>query len=518
MEFSLGKTFWNIWLKFFDVSIKFFFVLDLAIFVLIMLQIKPDFKELEAPFIALSLIFTIVGFMQILPLWIKVIYVWIYFKFSHLLILRLLALGMIDYNFIWTSPKWISDIISVFVKHQFADFVFWSGLVLAALLLIDHLERRSLVFLAQKMNIGWARELIEERLEKMSKARKAEQGTIEVNRGEEVKDNEIPLPSFPKEIKERIVFKPQFFKDRLWYQMIMFLSFVFPILMLPFLAGGISGVSGMVTPSNPLFWVFGGTFLLVFLICLPFYIWEATTMIVLEKNKIVIRTFFFKKIEIPYMDIKNIDVQTNQGMKIYYEKQTKGKRMLKVARLFPWAFTTEKLLEELKPRLDNVDINDDFIIKAIKTVKAARGLVTVLTVLITVGLLTGFIYYIIHQAINRPKFSEKDCASRLEFWINDEPKTGILETKEGFSPELSIGAPFYFFVNAEKNAPECDKKLSLAIYDAKGNVVFQRGSLIPPKTGIGNYYWESILKEKGDYLLKINYGNIPAKKINFSVR
>jgi hypothetical protein len=251
---------------------------------------------------------------------------------------------------------------------------------------------------------------------------------------------------------------------------------------------------------------------------LPFFLWEATTRIVLEKDKIIIKTFLFQKTEIYYQDVKNVDVRRNEGLKIYYEKQTKKGKMSKVARLFPWAFTTEKLLKELKPRLENVDIDEDFIANSTKIVKAARGMATVLTVLITVGLFTGFIYYIINQTANRPKFSDEDCANRLEFWINDEPKTGILETREGFSPELSIKAPFYLFIDAEKSAPECDKNISLVIYNASGYIAFQRGGLVPPKSGIANYYWEGILKEKGDYLLKINYGNIPAQRIDFSVK
>jgi len=509
MEFSLGKTFWKAWLWFFDVFVRLFFILDFVVFALIILQINPDFKDLATPFVSLSVILSVAGFARIFPIWAQAVYLWAYFKFSHWLILKLLALGMVDYNFAWTLPEWINDVIGVSVRGMFADFVFWSGFVLIALLLIDRLERGLLVFLTKTMKIGWARELIEERMEKLSKAQKAEEGIIEARKEKEAKDNEASLlpPS-----KERIVLRPKFFKDRLWYQWTMFLSMVFPVLMLPFVFGGISGV------SDPLYFVFGGTVLLIFLICLPFFLWEATTRIVLEKDKIIIKTFLFQKTEIYYQDVKNVDVRRNEGLKIYYEKQTKKGKMSKVARLFPWAFTTEKLLKELKPRLENVDIDEDFIANSTKIVKAARGMATVLTVLITVGLFTGFIYYIINQTANRPKFSDEDCANRLEFWINDEPKTGILETREGFSPELSIKAPFYLFIDAEKSAPECDKNISLVIYNASGYIAFQRGGLVPPKSGIANYYWEGILKEKGDYLLKINYGNIPAQRIDFSVK
>jgi hypothetical protein len=279
-----------------------------------------------------------------------------------------------------------------------------------------------------------------------------------------------------------------------------------------------SSPAGVKGASDPLLIVFGGTFLLVFLIFLPFFLWEVTTRIILEKDEIIIKTFFLKKKEIFYRDIKSIDVRRKEGMKIFYEKQTKGERILKTARLFPWAFTTEKLLKELKLRLDNIDINEDFIINSIKTIKAARGLAGIIVGIVTVVLFCGFIYYIIYQAENRPKLSDMNCANRLVFWINDKPKTGILEIKEGFKPELSIKFPFYFFIDAEKSAPECDKNISFVIYNAKGNIVFRSGNLTTPKKGIVYYHWEAILKEKGDYFLKINYGNIPAKKINFSVK
>ncbi|MCX6737390.1 MAG: hypothetical protein NTX26_01445, partial [Candidatus Parcubacteria bacterium] len=123
-----------------------------------------------------------------------------------------------------------------------------------------------------------------------------------------------------------------------------------------------------------------------------------------------------------------------------------------------------------------------------------------------------------NRVTNRPKFSDSDCASHLVFWISDKPKVGVLETKEGFKPSLNRQTPFYFFIDAEKSAPECDKHLSLNVYNATGNIIFQKENLNTPLEGISYYYWEAIFKEKGDYLLKINYGNIPAKKINFSVK
>jgi len=516
MKFSLGKTLWKIWLRFFDVFIKLFLILDLVLFILILFQVKPNFKELEFLFLPLVVVFSVACFIPIFPVWIQGIYLWIYFKFGHQLILKLLSSGAIDYNLVWSLPKGINDLIGISIGGEFIDFVFWSGFVLSALFLIDRFERWFLIFLAKRIKIGWAREILEERFKAFAKTRKKAEGIIEVEKKEGLKDNEISLPPFPKEIKERIVFKPKFFRDRLWYQLLIFLSMTLPVLLI--MGWSFSSPAGVKGASDPLLIVFGGTFLLVFLIFLPFFLWEVTTRIILEKDKIIIKTFFLKKKEIFYRDIKSIDVRRKEGMKIFYEKQTKGERILKTARLFPWAFTTEKLLKELKLRLDNIDINEDFIINSIKTIKAARGLAGIIVGIVTVGLFCGFIYYIIYQAENRPKLSDMNCANRLVFWINDKPKTGILEIKEGFKPELSIKSPFYFFIDAEKSAPECDKNISFVIYNAKGNIIFQSGNLTSPKEGIAYYYWEAILKEKGDYFLKVNYGNIPAKKINFSVK
>ena len=516
MKFSLGKTLWKIWLRFFDVFIKLFLILDLVLFILIIFQVKPGLKYLEALFFPYLLVITIDRLILLFPIWIQGIYLWMYFKFGHQLILKLLSLGAIDYNFVWSLPKWINDLIGVSIRGEFINFVFWSGFILSALFLIDCFERWFLIFLAKKMKIGWTRELLGERLAKFSKAPKKAEGIIEVEKKEGLKGNEISLSPFPKEIKEKIVFKPKFFRDKLWYQLLIFLLMTLPVLLI--MGWSFSSPAGVKGASDPLLIVFGGTFLLVFLIFLPFFLWEVTTRIILEKDKIIIKTFFLKKKEIFYRDIKSIDVRRKEGMKIFYEKQTKGERILKTAQLFPWPFTTEKLLKELKLRLYNIDINEDFIINSIKTIKDVRGLAGIIVGIVTVILLFGFIYYIIYQAENRPKLSDVNCVNRLVFWINDKPKTGILEIKEGFKPELGIKSPFYFFIDAEKSAPECDKNISFIIYNAKGNIVFRSGNLTTPKEGIVYYYWEAIFKERGDYFLKVNYGNIPAKRINFSVK
>lgn len=504
---------------FFDVFVKFFVILDLAGFILIFLQAKPNVEEFKALFTASIVVFSVTSFFSIFPILIQGICLWAYFEFGQQLTLKLLSSGPIDYSFVWSLPEGINNLISVSVGGKFVDFLFWSGFILAALFSIDRLERRSLVFLAKNMKIGWASELLIERLEELSKAQKKEKEIIE-GRKEEIKDQEMPLPPVTKEIKERIIFKPRFFKDRLWYMPLFFLSTTLPLLALPFIVGGASSFSDIITGglSNPFFFVFGGTFLVTFLIFLIAFLWEAFTRIILEKDKIIIKNFFFVKKEFLYQNIKNIAVEGNdRGMEtliIGYEKQAKGRQMLKMARLFLWPFTTEKILEELKLRADNIAIDDNLIRK----IRATRNVGNIIGVIITIVLCVGLIYFIFYQVKNRPIFSDTDCANQLGFWINDESTTKILETKEGFRPELSIKSPFYFFIDAEKSAPECNKKISLVIYDAKGNIVFQRENLTSPKTGIVNYYWENFFKAKGDYIFKVNYGNILAKKINFSVK
>jgi hypothetical protein len=100
MKFSLGKTLWKIWLRFFDVFIKLFLILDLVLFILILFQVKPDLKDLEALFFPYLLVVTIDRLILLFPIWIQGIYLWMYFKFGHQLILKLLSLGAIDYNFV----------------------------------------------------------------------------------------------------------------------------------------------------------------------------------------------------------------------------------------------------------------------------------------------------------------------------------------------------------------------------------------------------------------------------------
>lgn len=511
MKFSLGKTFWKVYLWLFDIFTPLFLVLDLATFILIILQTNPDFNDFMTLLVPLIIILSVALLVQIFPLWIQAVCLWAYFKFSHWLILNLLSSGFVDYNFTWTLPEWISNPVGLSAKGTSADFIFWSGFILIALLLINQLNAKLLVFLAETMKITWARELMTKRIEKNLKDLKTTEGIIEVSGKKEIRDDKVL--SLPLS-KERIVFRPKFFKDRLWFLWIMFLSMVFPVLILILLFA----LEGTTNISDSFYFVFGGTILLTFLIFLPFALWEATTRITLEEDKIIIKTFFFKKTEIYYSDIKNVYVQRNKGLQICYENQTKKKEILKTAQLFPWAFTTEELLKELKPRLENVNINDNFIVNSIKTVKAARSPTTVLTVFITTGLFIGFIYYITNQAENQLKFSDEDCANQLEFWINDKPKIGILETKEGFNPELNIEAPFYLFINVEKNALKCDKNISFAIYNTNEDIVFKEEKLEFFKTGITSYYWEDILKEKGDYLLKANYGGILVQEIDFSVK
>jgi len=511
MKFSLGKTLWKIWLVFFGVFVKLFLILDLVLFILILFQVRPDLKDFEALFVPYFLVLTIDCLILCFPIWIQGIYLWMYLKFGYQLILKLLSSGVIDYNFVWSLPKWINTFIGVSIRGEFIDFVFWSGFVLSTIFLIDRFERWFLVFLATKMKISWARELLEERLAKPSMVPKKYEGIIEVEKKEGLKDNEISLPLSPEEIRERVVFKPNFFKDRLWYQPLTFLLISLPILVI--MGWSFSGSAGVSGASKPLLIVFGGTFLLGFLIFLPFFLWEVTANIILEKDKIIIKTSFFKKI-IFYRDIKSVGA-SGAIIEISYEKQIKEKRTYEKAQFFPWPFTTEKVLKELKLRLYNIDIDEDFILKR---TKSARGLTGIIVGIVTVVLFCCFIYYIIYRIENRPKLSDTNCATQLVFWINDKPKTGILEIKKGLKPELSIKSPFYFFIDAEKSAPECDKNISFVIYNAKGNIVFLSGNLTTPKEGIVYYYWKNIFKEKGDYFLKVNYGNIPAKKINFSVK
>lgn len=514
MKSSLGKTLWKICSVVFDVFIKLFYVFYFLLFIYILLQVKPEIDEAGVLFISYFLPVIIGRFIPLIPIWIQLIYLWVYFNFSQQLFVGLLSSGIIDYNFAWSLPIEINNLIGVSISGKFIDLIFWSGFIIGIIFVIDSFGSWLLTLLARKMKIDWAKELLQQRFEEISKFQKQIQAVSEAEKTEGDKGNQVSLKSTTNEINERIVFKPKFFKDRLWYVPCWFLTLVSPVLILPFLAGGDLRVFDL---SNPIIAVFGGTALIVFLIFLPFFLWEGTTRIILEKDKIIIKTFYFKKTEIPFQSIKNIYTQKREGLKIVYEKQINDKKFDKIFRFFPWAFTIEKLLLKLKPRLNKISINDDFIIDSIKTLKAARNPTTVLTIVITMGLLIGFLYYIFYQIENRPKLSDKDCADYFIFWVNDKPNIGILETKGESKPELSIDSPFYLFINAKESFPECNKNISFTINNDKGNIVFRSGNLIPPKTGIGNYHWDAIIKEKGNYVFKSNYENIPSKTINFLV-
>ena len=119
MKFSLGKTLWKIWSRFFGVFIQLFYVLYLVLFILILLQAKPDFKEFETLFVPYFLVFTIGRLISLFPIWIQGIYLWIYFKFGHQLILKLLSLGAIDYNLVWSLPKGINDLLGISIRGVF---------------------------------------------------------------------------------------------------------------------------------------------------------------------------------------------------------------------------------------------------------------------------------------------------------------------------------------------------------------------------------------------------------------
>ncbi len=517
MKSSLGKVLWKSWSWLFNTFINLFFILDIAVLILIIIPIKPNFNDLYTLFPPLLIILSIASLTQIFPVWIKGVCLWLYFKFGHLLILKTLTSGMIDYNFSWTLPEWINNIFGISISGTFSDFIFWSGFILLAIFLITGIEKKLLTFLAKDMEVGWAKELIEEAEEKHLKSQETKEKVEEITQKEEVKDSEI---SVAQPLKEKIVLKPNFFKDRIWYQFFVFLSISLPPLILFRLLNSIPSFTDTVikNSSNPLNLIFGYAILFVFLICLPFFLREISTRIILEKDKIIIKAFPFKKSEIYYSDIRNIYVGENGGLEIYHDKETKRKMETKVTKLSPWPFTMEKLLIELKPRLKDINIDSNFITDSIKQIKGARSLASILIVLLVILLFFGFIYYLINKEVNRPKFSDEECVDRLEFWINDQPKTKFLETKEGVNPKISIDAPFYLFINAKENIRECDKKISFTIYNTKGTIVFQQEELTPPVTGLINYSWTGILKEKGDYLLKINYGDIPAKEINFSVK
>jgi len=508
MEFSLGKTLWRGFMWLFEGFIKLFFIFDTLFFIFILLQVKPNVEECKVFFFSFITVLSVACFFPIFPTWIQGILLWLYFTLCRQLIVKLISSGTIDYNFVWSLPKGVNDLIGIPIKGTFVDFVFWSGFIVCVIFFIDRLERRFFIFLAKTIKIEWANELLGESLNRFSKSQHTIGNGVTTKKTEEIQVNKMTTSPLHREIKEKIIFKPKFFKDRLWYLPFYFLLTILPVGILFFFGGGL----------GPFPIIFGCTALLTFLIFYPFFLWESTTRIILEKDKFVVKTFYIFKKEFYYRDIKNIVTEGNyRGMEtliIFYEKETKDRRILKNVRLFLWPYTIEKVLEELQPRLENITINDSII----KRIKTTRSVSNAILLVIIIGLFVGFLYFIIYQAKNRPRLSDQACAKQLGFWISDKQKVGIQGTKEGFKPELNMKLPFYLFIDAQKSFSECEKNISLTINNSYGNIIFQKESLTTPKKGISYYYWNGIIKEPGNYILNINYDALPEKKIEFLMK
>ena len=214
MNTSLSGIFWKIWSKSFNILFWLFFISILLLSILLPLQIKPDVDEFAILWEPLITVLIIASLFSRLPVWIQVIYLFVYYNFGHQLIVAALSTGMINYNFALSSLGGVNTLLGFSVRGEFADFVFLSGLIIGVLFIISSLGRLLFTFMAKR---------------KFTQNPKPENMPYQ-NLVNENKGISTPLPL--DELKENVVYKPSFFKDRLWYQLIMFLLIASPLLII----------------------------------------------------------------------------------------------------------------------------------------------------------------------------------------------------------------------------------------------------------------------------------------------
>jgi len=168
MKFSVGKIIWKTFSKILSIALWVFFILVSVIFFFIIRQAKLDFEQSCIFFVILCLFYQILAYLTaflpgLVPL--------LYFSYGYR-VLPLIQTGIIDYNFFWSLPDLINNLIGFSIQGRVIDFLFWSGFVLSVLLTFSQLGRKVLFFL-EKRKIGFALEIVEEEKAKlMEKKRK----------------------------------------------------------------------------------------------------------------------------------------------------------------------------------------------------------------------------------------------------------------------------------------------------------------------------------------------------------
>ena len=495
LSYGMSRTLWNIWSKFSNLLFYCILIGVIAFSLWLSYQVTPDFGVLMELLMIPLIPFFFIRLILALPIWLQAVYLFAIYKFANTLILKILVIGSIDYNFTWTLPKWINDTLGISISSDYATFAFWSIFILSALCIIIGIGDRYLLSQAKK-NVPWAKEVIDERMKNDKR--------IDDNFARE-KGGEIEVPKYSEDPNKRIVFKPNFFKDKLWYPLAMSFIMISPIIVMSLTSDLMKNSIGTITIIS---------FILIFL---PFFIWEISTRIVLEKDKILVKSLLSRK-TILYEDIVGIDSAENGAMRILYIHNSRQKSY----QLLPWAFTTEKVVQELKNRLKKVNINEELIIKK---VRLSRNLTSVIVTAIIVGLLMAGLYFLITKLQNREKYSKEKCSEQLEFWISDKEVSNILETKDGYIPKIGISNPFYFWIKSKTKAVECTESVTYVIYNSNNRVIYESTPIIPgylEKIGDNNkiisYYTTDLFPDSGSYTMEIYYGDILADEIEFTVR
>ncbi len=173
MKFSLGKTVWIFFSKILTIAFWLFLIFDLATLFFIFSQENFDWNQFFGIFTAIILIFSLGSWVISFRPWLQLIYfppfLFFYYKYGYQ-ILYSLPLG-IHYNFLWSLPETISNVIGFSGQRKVIDFIFWSGFIFTSWVFVLQLQWWVLGFLAGR-KVAFAAEIWKEEKAKLIEAKR----------------------------------------------------------------------------------------------------------------------------------------------------------------------------------------------------------------------------------------------------------------------------------------------------------------------------------------------------------
>ena len=112
----MSRTLWNIWSKFSNLLFYCILIGVIAFSLWLSYQVTPDFGVLMELLMIPLIPFFFIRLILALPIWLQAVYLFAIYKFANTLILKILVIGSIDYNFTWTLPKWINDTLGISIS------------------------------------------------------------------------------------------------------------------------------------------------------------------------------------------------------------------------------------------------------------------------------------------------------------------------------------------------------------------------------------------------------------------